>query len=381
MLGLAGMSAFFVGFDGSVLVLALPAIARDFRATVPDLTEVGSALQLGTLVGLPLAMLADRLGRRRLLTAAVLGFSLANLASAAAPTLTWLGGLRLAAVALETVAAAVATALVVEEVAPGARGLAVAAVTVAGGLGVGLTTLLYPLVAPDWRLLYLLGGAGVAASMLLAALLPESRAWAATEPERLPLRLLLQPRWRGRLLVAAAAAALGAVFYAPAGLLVALFGSREVHLGPAAISAVVVAAGLVSAPAFLLGGWLSDRWGRRGLGVGLTVLTALSGASAFVDGLLLYWSGNLLWSFLASASVPVFGAWYGELFPTRARATSEAATAVAGALGGIAGLQLLGVTQPHFGLGRALLAAAIPAVAAAGLLALLPETRGQPLAD
>ena len=36
----------------------------------------------------------------------------------------------------------------------------------------------------------------------------------------------------------------------------------------------------------------------------------------------LYWVGNVLWSVLASASVPVIGAWTGELFPTQSDAES-----------------------------------------------------------
>jgi MFS family permease len=196
-----------------------------------------------------------------------------------------------------------------------------------------------------------------------------------------PLRLLLLPPWRRRLALVAAAAALGAIFFSPAGLLVALFGSRELRLSPASISAVVVVSGLISAPAFLLGGPASDRWGRRSLAVGLTAATALAAATTFAGGTALYWSGNVVWSFLASASVPVLGAWYGELFPTRARATSEAAIAVAAAVGGIAGLQLVGAGQPRLGLGPSLLGAALPALAAAALLALLPETGGEPLPD
>lgn len=381
VLGLAGLATLFVSFDSSILVLALPAIGRDFRASVPDLTTLGAALELGSLIGLPIAMLADQRGRRRLLAAAVAGFSLAGLASAAAPGLAWLAGARLLAVAFETVAGAVATALVVEEVAADRRGVAVAAITVTAGLGTGLTTLLYPVLAARWRLLYLLTGTGVLAALALIRLLPESRAWTASRPERLPLRVLLEQRWRWRLAVAAGSAALGAVFFSPAGLLVALFGSRQLLLSPAAISAVVVVSGLASAPAFLLGGRLSDHWGRRGLAVTLSVLTAVFAVLTFAGGAPLYWSGNIAWSFLASAGVPVLGAWYGELFPTRARASSEASTAVAASLGGIAGLQLVGAAQPRLGLGPSLMAAGLPALAAAALLAFLPETRGEPLPD
>jgi predicted MFS family arabinose efflux permease len=381
VLALAGVATFFASFDGSVLVLGLPAIARDFNASVPAITDLGSALALGTLAALPMAMLADRLGRRRLLAVAVAGFSVANLASAAAPTLAWLAALRAVSVAFETVAAGVATALVVEEVEPGRRGLAVAGITITAGAGIGLTTVLYPLVAPNWRLLYALGGSGLVAAMALARWLPESRLWAATRPERIPLAMLWLPPWRRRLLLFAASAALGAILYEPAGLLVALFGSRELGLDPRSISAVVVVSGLASVPAFVAGGRLSDRYGRRLLGVLLSVVTALFAALAFGGDRSTYWAGNILWSVSASASVPVFGAWAGELFPTRARATSESCGSVAAALGGILGLQLVGLLQPRLGLGPSLVLASTGALAGAVLLLLLPETRGEPLPE
>ncbi|HEY7199090.1 MAG TPA: MFS transporter [Candidatus Dormibacteraeota bacterium] len=381
-LALAGLAAFFVSFDSAVLVLALPAIAADFHTAVADIDRLGSALALGTLAGLPIAMQADRLGRRRLLILSVAGFSLANLASAWSPSLGWLAASRVVAVCFETVAAGTATALVIEEVAPGQRGMAVAAITVAAGAGTGLTTLLYPLLAPNWRALYLIGGTGLAGAVVLAALLRESRTWIASVaegPPRLPLRVLLERPWGRRLAVVAASGALGALLYQPAGLLSALFGSRQLGLSPALISAVMVVSGLASVPAFLAGGRLSDRLGRRRLGAALGALTALATAAAFAGGRPAYWVGNVVWSVLASAAVPVLGAWYGELFPTRARATSEAVASVAGALGGAAGFQLVAALQPWLGLGRSLAVPAAAALVASGLLLLLPETRGQAL--
>jgi MFS family permease len=89
----------------------------------------------------------------------------------------------------------------------------------------------------------------------------------------------------------------------------------------------------------------------------------------------------VLWSALASASAPVVGAWFAELFPTRARATSEAVVSVSTAAGSIAGLQVVGALQPHIGLGPAVALAALAALGGAGILFLLPETRGLPLPD
>jgi len=383
-LALAGLAVFFVSFDSAVLVLALPAISADFRTSVPDISRVGSTLALGTLAGLPIAMQADRVGRRKLLVLSVASFSLANLASAWSPSLGWLAASRVVAASFETVAAGTATALVIEEVTPGQRGLAVAAITVAAGAGTGATTLLYPLVAPDWRALYLLGGTGVLAAVVLARLLPESRAWltsvaAAGRAPRLPLRVLLEPPWRARVAVVAASAALGLLLYEPAGLLSALFGSRQLGLTPALISAVTAVSGLASVPAFFVGGRLSDRIGRRWLAVGLGVVTVAAAVLTFSGGIVGYWVGNVAWSVLASANAPVVGAWYGELFPTRARATSEAVGSVAGAVGGAAGFQLVAALQPSLGLGGSLAVPAAAALVAAGLLLLLPETGGAPL--
>ena len=384
VVALAGLATFFVSFDTSVLVLALPAIATDFRTSVGALTRVGSALALGTLAGLPIAMQADRFGRRRLLAIAVAGFSLANLVSAWAPSLPWLAAARMLAVCFETVAAAVATALVIEEVTADQRGAAVAAITIAAGAGTGATTLLYPLVAPNWRVLYVVGGAGLGAALLLAWLVRESRAWshsvAAGGARRpVPLGMLLRPPWRRRLVVVAASGALGSLLYEPAGLLFALFGSRDLRLGPAAVSAVVVVSGLASIPAFVAGGRLSDRLGRRRLAVTLALLSAGCAALTFSGGRPAYWVGNVAWSVLASASVPIVGAWFGELFPTRARATSESAAALAAAVGGVAGYQLVGLLQPRLGLGPGVAATAGGALLAALLLLLLPETAGHPL--
>src|SRR5260370_621618 len=83
----AGLAVVLTAFDGSVLVLALPAIAGDFHARVPALSNLGSVLALGSIGALPLATLADRFGRRRLIALGVARVSVANFARALAPSL------------------------------------------------------------------------------------------------------------------------------------------------------------------------------------------------------------------------------------------------------------------------------------------------------
>jgi MFS family permease len=76
---------------------------------------------------------------------------------------------------------------------------------------------------------------------------------------------------------------------------------------------------------------------------------------------------------------PMTAAWFSELFPTRARATSQSLALGAGSVGAVLGLQLVALLAPGQGLGRALMATALGLLVGALLLLRFPETRGQPL--
>jgi predicted MFS family arabinose efflux permease len=377
----AGLAVVLTAFDGSVLVLALPAIASDFRAQIPGLSNLGSVLALGSLGALPLATLADRFGRRRLIAIGVAGFSIANFASAFAPSLAALSLIRLVAVCFEALVAGVATALIVEEAPPGRRGQAVSVLAVLGGIGTLATVLSYPLLAPHWRWLFLAGGIGVLAAPAIWLRLPEGRTWQKVRPSGSALKLLAGGPWRRRIVVLAASTALITVLLQPAGLLFTVFASSVLHMTPVAISALIIVSGAAGGAAYIAGGFLSDRFGRRWPAIALTATTAVVTSLSFASGIVGFVVGNVLWSFIASAATPVFGAWSAELFPTRARATAQATIGVAATIGAIAGLQAVGALSQSFGLGRAIELVGVAALAGAFLLLLLPETKQIPLPD
>lgn len=389
----AGLAVVLVAFDGSVLVLALPAIASDFNARTPALSNLGSVLALGALGALPLATLADRFGRRRLIAIGVAGFSIANFASAFTPSLTALAVVRMVAVCFEALVAGVATALIVEEAPARMRGQAVSVLAVLGGIGTGITVLAYPLLAPHWRWLFLAGGIGLLAAPLIWLQLPEGRTWRRAIDDARPagartqklsgsaLRLLFSTPWRRRILILAATTVLLAVLLEPAGLLFTLFASQTLHMSPTQISALIVVSGVAGAASYVVGGYLSDRLGRRRPAIGLTTAIAIATSLSFATGTAGFVIGNVLWSAFASAATPVFGAWSAELFPTRARATAEATSSVAGAIGSVAGLQAVGLISQTLGLGRTLELAGVVALAGAALLFFLPETTQVPLPD
>jgi SHS family lactate transporter-like MFS transporter len=377
----AGVAVVLSGYQGSILVLALPAVAREFQATIPALSGLGSILAIGTLGALPLATLADRFGRRRLIAGGVFGFSVVNFASGFAPSLADLAFFKLFAVCFEVLVVGVATALIVEEAPAGQRGQAVSVLALVSGFGTGITVIAYPLVAPHWRWLFYACGAGILVAPLIWWLLPEGRTWQSVRITGSALRLLLEPRWRRRMAVLAAMFGLLAVLLEPAALLYTVYASDVLSWTPVEISVLVVVSGVAGAFSYLAGGYLTDRFGRRGPAIALTVATAAATSLSFATGAVGFFAGNVLWSGFSSAATPVFGAWSGELFPTRARATAEAAIALAGAIGSIAGLVLVAMVAAAAGLGGAIQLGGVAAVAGALLLFLLPETRQQPLPD
>ena len=377
----AAIALVITAFEGSVLVIALPAVATEFHASTPALSDLLSVLAIGTLGALPLSTLADRFGRKRLIAVGVAGSSLANLASGFAPSIAILAFFKLFAVCFEVLVAGVVTALIVEEAPAEHRGAAVSVLALLSGIGIFIVVVAYPLVAPHWRWLFYAGGVGVLVAPFIWWLLPESKAWQRVEVTGSALRLLMQRPWRRRMLILSTMTGLLAVLLDPAGLLYTVYASFLLHWSTVAISILVVVSGIAAAVSYLAGGYLTDRFGRRGPAVALTVSTAAATSLSFATGSIGFFVGNVLWSAFASAGTPVFGAWSGELFPTRARATAEAVIAVIAALGGILGLQAVALLSGTTGLGGAIQLGGVAAVAGALLLFLLPETKQQPLPE
>lgn len=81
--------------DSSIVVLALPAVYREFSAEVADVAWVVTAFNLALAVSaVPAALLVRRVGAKRLCAAGLTGFAMASLACALAPSLGFLIGAR-----------------------------------------------------------------------------------------------------------------------------------------------------------------------------------------------------------------------------------------------------------------------------------------------
>ncbi len=86
-LGALTLSVLAIGLDGTILSVALPTLARELQATASDL-QWFSASYLLTLAAamLPVALLGDRIGRKKVLVASLLLFGIGSVACAFAPS-------------------------------------------------------------------------------------------------------------------------------------------------------------------------------------------------------------------------------------------------------------------------------------------------------
>jgi len=152
-----GTSLAFI--DGSVVNVALPALAHDLQVNPADLSWIINAylLPLGVLILLG-GTLGDHFGRRRLFQMGLSTFTLASLICAAAPSLAWL----LAARGLQGVGAALllpnSLAILSGEFTGEARGRAIGTWAAAGALAGALGPIIggWMVDTLGWRAIFLL---------------------------------------------------------------------------------------------------------------------------------------------------------------------------------------------------------------------------------
>jgi MFS family permease len=396
-LALLAMSA---GFGQFGVVAALGDVARTFGhlssgASIADQaglsgTKLGAGLaviRLASLGGLPLAGLADRLGRRRTLIASCsLGLAI-TVASAFSPGYWWFVVIFALGRPMLSATNALAGVSAAEETSTHDRTKAIALIAAGYGIGTGLVAFLHGLVGSQLGFRGLVGLAVV--PLVLMPIVarrveePDRFARQSVAPEhRLPVLDAVGPQFRKRLVVVSLITFSLSLITGPANSFVYLYAQNVVHVRGVLTSAMVAAAGVTGFCGLLLGRYLADHFGRRptiALAMvamaGLGVLTYSGSATAVLLGYVL---GVLAGSTIA----PAAGAFVNELFPTSIRASVAGWQVAVGVLGASAGLLAFGAIADvgnRFGVAAA--ATFLPSLAGVFLLLLLPETCDRELED
>lgn len=395
----AVLAAFGAGFGQYGTAAALGDVARSFghlvhgpggAGTIAEQaglsgTELGvglAVIRLASLGGLPLAGLADRLGRRTVLLGTLtVGLAL-TVVTAASPGYWWFVGLLACGRPLLSATNGLAQVYAGEQTTKTDRAKAVAAVAAGYALGAGCIAVVYSLWSGTlgFRGVYVLAVVPLALVPALARRVREPDrfvvAEAATE-HPLPVLGAVGPRFRRRL-GAVAVLALGvSVITGPANTFAFLYGQNVLNLSGVVRAAMVVGSGVTGLVGLLLGRWMADTLGRRPTGALGVIGIAVFGTLAYTGSAAALVGCYMLGVLAGAVFAPAAGSLLNELFPTSVRASVAGWWVAAGVVGAVVGLVVFGAVADvgdRFSLAAA--CTFLPVLPVAGLFWAFPETRG-----
>jgi putative MFS transporter len=284
---------------------------------------------------------------------------------------------------------AIALVILVEEMNADIRGLAVGMLGAIAAGGFALAAIGFAMINVfpfGWRGLFAIAFIPLLLVVPLWKLLPESNRYESTTKAMAPGSFLdpfraLLSSYPERFIMVAAVMFLNAMGGTPAGLLQAKFLQEVRGWTPGNVSTLIFLGGGIGILGNVVAGNLSDQFGRRFLGAAALLLAPAMWAVFFRSTGNLMIAAWVLSLFAQTSASTILNAFSAELFPTSHRSTAESAIAVAGTLGGSAGLMLeswlYGLLGNHW---RAVTLLMSASVAAAIIVAIFfPETAGSEL--
>ena len=389
------LAAAFLGWtldamDWMILSIVLTQIGKEFNIGLAQLGMLGTVTLLGAAVsGLFVGVIADYLGRVRILTFTMIWYALATAACGFAESFTQLLILRFITGIGLGGEWGVGAALVSEYWPDKYRARATSLVHSGWPVGFGLASLasIYILPTLGWRYMFFLGIIPAFVAMWVRLSVPEPEEWQKTkanadekrakgETVAFPLATLFNPQYRRTTFFAVLwmtgmlLAYWGAATWLPA------FLSNAKGLTIAKTGGFLVVLNLGAWFSYQFFGWLSDYKGRR--------FSMVTGCISSIIGTLIYVSidseqGLLLFGpifgFMTYGLFGTAGAYLSEMFPAEARATG--ASFCFNFARGIAMLSpyIIGTVAAAYGLVVGLGLTALFSLIAVIALFFLPETR------
>lgn len=338
ILGLLAAASMSSAFTNTLFTQTAQFAAEDFGIGDVGYSVAQSIVRAGIVVALPFAILADRIGRQRVI----------RVVAWAAPIVTALGALAPnfpALVATQAIGRPLGLALdiliavvVAEEMPRNSRAYAVSIMAMASGLGAGVAVMALPLAdlgENGWRLVYVVTLIWLVVAVDVSRRLPE------TERFERP-HVVAPPIDRGRLLTLGVVAVFANFFVAPASAYQNRY-LREIRgFDAGMISLFTLTTATPAALGLILGGRLADFRGRRRLiATAIPVATVLVLASFVVGGAPM-WLSAFGGGFVGGVAYPALAVYRAELFPTGNRGRAAGLLTASALIGGIGGLLLVG---------------------------------------
>ena len=339
LLAAASMSAAFVN---TLFTQTVNFAADDFGISDSGIGVAGAIVRAGILIALPAAIIADRVGRRRVIVAVAWLGPLLSLLGALAPSFVVLVATQTLARPMGIALAFLVGVVASEEMPRNSRAYAVSILAMAAGFGAGVAVLslrFADIGESGWRYVYLVAAVWCIVALDLTRRLPETRRFTVAHVERTSRA----PRFNlRRLALIATVAFVGNIFIAPASFFQNRYLADIRDFSGGMIGIFSIAVGTPASIGLILGGRVADTSGRRRLiAFTLPLGTAAIVAAFAVSGPPL-WMFSLIGGILSSAAYPALAVYRTELFPTGNRSRAAGLVTAAALVGGIGGLLATG---------------------------------------
>jgi len=380
VLGLLATLSLVVGYHGTLLSRTMTFAADEFGAGSAAQGDALAAARIGGVLAVGLGALADRRGRRLILSLALFTCIGATVAGAFAPDLATLAGTQAVNRGAWAASALLLAVIAAEEMPAGARAYALSLLSMTGALGAGIALWVLPIAdlgERSWRVLYLVPLVFVPVVIRFGRLIPESRRFVRSH-----LNVPLAGHYRRLVLVALTWFLLN-VFGGPQSQFLTEYLRDERGMSAAMISLFIVLTSTPASIGIVVGGRLADTRGRRVVGaVAATVGTVLI-ALSFVFGGPAMWIAALLGGIVSAAIVPAIAVYGPELFPTSLRGRANGIVSMTAMGGSVVGLVAAGRLEESLGsFGRTMsLLAVAPVLMALVVLLFFPETARRELEE
>lgn len=387
VLGLLAAASLLSAFVNTLFTQTVAFATDDFGVGDWGRGVAGTVVRLGIVLGFPAAILADRIGRRRVVI--FLAWAAPILASlgAVAPNFPFLVATqtlsRPLGLALDLLIAVIAT----EEMPRGSRAYAVSILAMANGLGAGVAVIALPLAdigADGWRFVYALSLLWLFVAVDITRHLPETHRYARLEQRsREQPRQPASPQRRRRLATQMSVAFFGNMLLSPASFFQNSYLKDDRGFSAGMVSLFTLVTATPAVIGLVVGGRIADRKGRRRVAAVCTPLGGLLIALSFATQDMLMWSTAVFGSIFAAAAYPSLAVYRTEVFATGRRGTSGFAILASALIGGSISLLVTGaLADSGVSYGPIMLALAFgPLAVSAIVLFTYPETARRELED
>ncbi len=325
LLGVIALALVFESYDISMMGAALKQIRESFGLDQVEVGRLTGLVRLGAIPAILIIPIADRLGRRRIFIASVVGMSFATFFTAFTQNEWQYIATQLVARTFLVAGSATAFVIISEEFPAEHRGWGIGILGALGAMGFGLGALGFAFLdylPYGWRALYVLGLGPLVLVPMLRRSVPETKRFRTEFASRDDSDRWWQPiahlvtQYPGRTLVILIVGFLVAGGHAPAFQPLADYVQTQHSWSKGQYSTMILVGGMFGIVGNIYAGRLADRFGRRR--VGFLILAAFP---IFAFGL---WNTSgalipLMWTpmiFVQTGGSTIIRAITTELFPT-----------------------------------------------------------------